>query len=814
MVIQTPLSYLIYKKETNHYAQKMLVRISNKLAFKLQFLFSMFIVWTTICHAQNVIVSGVVSSDSTEVKTYYIDVVQGNNPANTHKMDSPSFQLKVDASTIPCNLRIRKEGFRIMEVALADAENDTIDLGMLRLEPLSQALDEVVVTSKHPTVSYNKGIMSVKIEGTSLESMGKLMEMLEYVPGMIRKNNGVEVLGRGAPIYLLNGVEMQNTQFLSTLDAKQIRKIEIIKHPSSEYPSGTKAVVNIVTKKTLKDNISVTIGSQTMFRRKVSERPSVFISYKKDKWLTNLSYDYGYFQNLNKETYYRDIYSASRTFHVEWQRYSPAINKGQRMNYSVEYSPSDNHKIGLSYLFVHYNENWPVTGQNVESVSNKTTMVKDVIENEKIKNNQHLINLNWKGKLNDKSLLQFVQDISLVSKDGTDDVTETNVKTKSELHNITDSKYRSNIYTSNLKYVNKDLASMNCSLGLRYDYFKTEMETASNDIAKALERSYCNSVSTENIYSAYGELSKEWDKFDINAGIRYEYLKRSISNASEIGGKDVVTDGSDKFLAPHLSMEYRPNDDWSLSLSYSTSHTNPQLSMLNSGVIYKDSLTYETGAINLKPSQTHSLSFDVNWDAFSIGASYDYTKNEIITAYTQIDSESDVVCSNPVNLKSVNEFGITFGFNKNWNKLNANLNVYAGFPNSKITYLGDEIKVNKAFSNGNARLAYNTSSRLSIYTQFMYQSYRESDVSVQKCLNKWDIGITGNLGKLKYRLSFEDILHRAHFNNCYDRYQNVKDGTFGTNDMRGVTLSLSYKLFSKETKTEDKVGNRNLLNRL
>lgn len=792
---------------------QVLVRITNSSSLNL-LLLSSFLIGITVCRAQGINVSGIIVSDSTEVNTYYIDVVYGNNPANTHKMDCPSFQLKIEKNAFPCNLHIRKEGFRILEIALTETENDSIDLGMLRLEPLTQTLDEVVVTSKQPTVSYNKGVMSVKIDGTSLESMGKLMEMLEYVPGMIRKGNGVEVLGRGAPIYLLNGVEIRNTHFLSTLDAGQISKIEIIKHPSSEYPSGTKAVVNIVTKKTLKDNISVSVGSATVFRRKTSEFPIAFVSYKKGNWLMNLSYEYTYWKNLNKETYYRDIYSLARTFHAEWQREDYSLDKGHKLSYSVEFTPSDKHKFGLMYLFSHDDENEPITGQNVESSTNKAIVVKDVIENKKKKDNKHLMNIYWNGKLNEKSSLQFIQDISLVSKDGIEDVTETSLKTKSELHNITDSKYRSDVYTSNLKYKNEDLASLDCSFGLRYDYFKTEMETVSNDIAKALERSYCNSVSTENIYSAYGELSREWDKFDISAGIRYEYLKRSISNASEIGAKPVFVDDSNKGFFPHLSMEYRPNDDWSLSFNYDTDISYPQLAMLNSGVIYKDSLTYETGDINIKPSQTHSLSFDVNWNAFSISASYDYTKNEIITAYTQIDSESDVVCSNPVNLKSVSEFGITFGFNKNWNKLNANVNVYEGFPNSRITYLGNEIKVNKAFSNGNARLAYNMSSKLSIYTQFMYQSYRESDVSVQMCLNKWDIGITGNLGKLKYRLSFEDILHRAHFNNCYDRYLNVKDGTLGTNDMRGVTLSLTYKLFSKEAKTENEVSNTNILNRL
>ena len=232
-------------------------------------------------------------------------------------------------------------------------------------------------------------------------------------------------------------------------------------------------------------------------------------------------------------------------------------------------------------------------------------------------------------------------------------------------------------------------------------------------------------------------------------------------------------------------------------------------------MIYQDSLTYETGDINIKPTYTHTLSLGVNWKAFNIDVSYEYTKNYIITAYTQISEESDIVCSSPVNINGMNDLDIKFGFNKNWNKWNASAEIYVCFPHCNIVYLGKEITVNKPYSVGNARLSYDMSSKISFYTQFMYQSSNEHDVTVQKNLNKWDVGITGNIGRLKYSLSFNDILHRAHFNNVYDRYQNVKDGTFGTNDMRGLTISLSYKLFSsKSSETKNKIGNTNIINRL
>lgn len=793
----------------------MLVRIINRQSFKFLCLFGLLIIGITICNAQKVIVSGVVVSDSTEVKSYYIDVIQGNGSANTYKMDSASFQMNVDANTIPCNLRIRKEGFRIMEIALNDKENETIDLGMLRLVALSQALDEVVVSSKRPIVSISKGTMSVRIEGTTLENMGEFTDMIEYVPGMIRKNDKIEVLGRGLPLYLLNGIEIKDEEVLRSLKAEHISKVEIIKHPSSEYPSGTKAVINIITKKMLKDELSIDVASTTYFNRRTSELPSASFSYKKDKWLMNLSYKYLYGQNLNKETYYRDIFSSSRTFHAEWQRYSPYLGKEHNISYSVDYNCSDNHKIGFMYKFKHADRKEPITGQNIENGSTNGTILKDVIQDDKSRLDRHSINVNWTSKLTDSSSLQLIQDMVFNSEDYSDDVKETNVKTNSVLWNVTDGRNKSDIYTTNLKYKNENIASMTGSFGLRYDYFKTEMETGINDVLKEIERSYCNSVLTENIYSAYGELSKEWETFDISAGLRFEFLKRSISNASAIGAKPEVTDNSNKGLFPRLSMEYRPHENWSVSFNYETELSNPQLSMLNSGMVYKDSLTYKTGDVNIKPSYTHTLSLDVNWKAFTIGASYEYTKNYIITPYTQINSESDIVCSSPVNIKGINELDASLGFNKNWNKWNASADILVGFPHCRIMYLGKEITVNKPYSFGSARFSYEISSKISAYTQFMYQSSNESVTIVQKNLSKWDVGITGNLGRLKYNLSFDDILHRAHFNNVYKRFQNIKDGTFGTNDIRGVTISLAYKLFSsKSAKTKTEISNTNILNRL
>jgi len=767
-----------------------------------------------LCSAQDIRVTGVLVSDTTDTNVYYIDVVQDNVSKRTLKMEQPEFVVTLDKNDFPCNLLFRKDGFQTLVTSLTEASEGLVELGPLRLMPLSRLLNDVVVVSKRPMVSTKNGTINVRVEGTSLESMGGLTDMMEYVPGLVSRNGKIEVFGRGEPLYLLNGVEVKDESLISSLRSEQIKKIEIDKHPSSAYPSGTRAVVNIVTKTMVKDDLSVKVASDLTVKRKVGAGSSVFVSYKKNKLLMNLSYSFSDRGNLNKETYYRDIISPSRTFNSEWQREDYSVSKYHNFNYSLDYDLSENHKLGLNYLFSHSNETNDITGHDTENSSLNDVVERDVAIVGHNGNNRHLVNMHWNGRLSDNSTLSFTQDIVMNTKEMKDDVNENDVRTHSLLHNSTDNSYSSDIYTSNLKYNNKDIRSVDCTFGVRYDYFKTCMESGVFDVVKGVNRNNNNSKSIENIYSAFGEATKEWDRFSLTLGLRYEYLRRSVSSQSaDITGTD-RSDASDGGLFPQLSIEYNPNDKLSFSLFYETDKENPMLSMLNTGTIYKDSLTYERGNVNIRPSYTHSVSFEMDWAPLTFGVDYTYTKDYIITPYVQEDSESDIVVSYPVNLDAVRELCLTLGFYKTWNKWSFDLNACEFFPYSKIMYLGEMKEMKKPQTYGRAKLSFELSKKMSFFTQFVYQGSSESIDYVQKALNKWDVGMTGVIGGLTYSLSFNDILHCAHYNNAYSIYQNVKDGTYGTNDFRGVRMALSYRLFSKERMIRNRTANYDLINRL
>ena len=93
-------------------------------------------------------------------------------------------------------------------------------------------LDNVVVKGKIPRVQTKGSISKIQVANTVLAKMGTAMRMLYHTPGLHSVNDNVEVNGMGEPIYVLDGRVLSNANILSTLQADNIKSIEIDReHP-------------------------------------------------------------------------------------------------------------------------------------------------------------------------------------------------------------------------------------------------------------------------------------------------------------------------------------------------------------------------------------------------------------------------------------------------------------------------------------------------------------------------------------------------------------------------------------------------------
>ena len=88
----------------------------------------------------------------------------------------------------------------VMANAQTEQKVDTLSVDTMNI----QQLQEVVVRGQLPYTRLKGDAMVTRITGSVLEKAGTAQDVLRKVPGMIRKGDELEVIGRGKPVYYIN----------------------------------------------------------------------------------------------------------------------------------------------------------------------------------------------------------------------------------------------------------------------------------------------------------------------------------------------------------------------------------------------------------------------------------------------------------------------------------------------------------------------------------------------------------------------------------------------------------------------------------
>jgi len=133
----------------------------------------------------------------------------------------------------------------------------------------------------------------------------------------------------------------------------------------------------------------------------------------------------------------------------------------------------------------------------------------------------------------------------------------------------------------------------------------------------------------------------------------------------------------------------------------------------------------------------------------------------------------------------------------------------------KYPFMNEPVTANMLSWETQLNATYYLNKKITFYTNFEYDSRKESMNMFKRSVNQWNIGARGKF--LKDRLTMDlrvmDLLHGSNYNNLYNNYLNIKDGTRGTNDFRGVKLILSYIIFKNDIKVKAQRENEDVLMR-
>ena len=226
------------------------------------------------------------------------------------------------------------------------------------------ALDNVVVKGHMPRVKTKGSVSKIQVANTVLSKMGTAMRMLSHTPGLHSVNDNIEVNGLGEPIYVLDGRLLSDAKVLSTLQADNIKSIEIDRTPSVKYSPHGQPIITITTIKHINDFIFLSVGNYLKQTRMFSDVGILNVMGQYKGFSANLSYMGGKDGNKNKETYFRNIYRDD-IFSIEQKRETPITTLAHKVNFSADYQLNAKSRLGLYYFYQFNDEDNKAFGTNL-----------------------------------------------------------------------------------------------------------------------------------------------------------------------------------------------------------------------------------------------------------------------------------------------------------------------------------------------------------------------------------------------------------------------------------------------------------------
>ena len=520
----------------------------------------------------------------------------------------------------------------------------------IQMKEDAQMLGEVVVKSQLPKTFVKGDAMCTNVAGTILEKSGTASDMLSKVPSLEAERDGaVKVLGRGEAEVYINGRKMRDNSELTRLRADQIQSVEVVQNPGARYSASTKAVVRITLKKAQGEGFSFQDYASGMYQYSHTITNNLDVNYRTGGLDITASFwagRYGHQKQLqdNRMYYYVGPDRYEGVTHQEgkniWKGWSPQLQ--------VNYMVNENHSFGAFYKY----DRHPSTDfsdmfvtDNYENGVYHERSESDIRQNDQFR--KHIFNAYYNGKVGQLSI-----DLNI---DGLFDDTEIPGSTTEQTTAVGEEpivrKIESNTDNANNFWASKLILTYpiwkgNLSVGSEYSYnHRTDAYdfTATDAVPVKATDTEINESST----AAFLEYGRSFGKLFAQAGLRYEYLNNDYFDFGK-RQDEVCRTYSDWFPTAVISM---PIGQVQLSLSYRRDIERPNYGNLTSSTIYINRYTYQSGNPYLKPTYTHSITFNAAYKWVNFVANYDRIKQTVTMSTEPFPGSDDPLISliRPIN---------------------------------------------------------------------------------------------------------------------------------------------------------------------
>lgn len=514
-----------------------------------------------------------------------------------------------------------------------------LDLGVFELKDDAKTLNEVTVTGTTlDGISDKLDKKTFTLANNVAQSGGSILQAMQNLPGVTIQDGKVQLRGNDKIAVLIDGKQNAITGFgsqtgLDNIPASAIERIEIINNPSAKYDAnGNAGIINIIYKKSrqegLNGKIGLTTGLGALWIRKENLpgirpqyqatpkiNPSLSLNYRKNKVNTFLQADWLYTQTLNRNDFAQRIYDDGTVINQQVKR--NRTTTFSTVKTGIDWNPDDHNSFTVSaYLnrekildrgdIPYFNEDFSVRSRLWQFLEDevKYTATAAVLYQHKFKQPGHLLNASFNYTFHREDEKYFFTNImptftgedafKLLSDEHVADLNMDYIKPLKHGRLEGGFKFRRRTIPTNMQFFPGLNSPLDVNAGGWADY-------------------------KETIPAIYGNYVFESNTFELEAGLRFEYVK--VNYDVNPNHNTYKSDGYDYTRPfPNLRLGYKLNTQHKISLFYNERVDRPNEVDIRIFPKYDEPEVIKVGNPTLRPQFTKNieLGHKLTWDKGSL----------------------------------------------------------------------------------------------------------------------------------------------------------------------------------------------------
>lgn len=694
----------------------------------------------------------------------------------------------------------------------------------IRLEPDEISLQDIVVTARksRPMTTSSNGKIQIDIAQSYLTDIGNALDVLKHSPGIsVNNKGGISLASLGGTAIYVNGRKLmlqgdELSTYLRSMSSEKISRIEISHNPNASFGSeGAGGIINIILKASEKSGFFVTTSHGIGYWKNVKQNSDIALSYNTNKWQLGLNYNHSLgYHSMNYG--YEKVQNGDKNI-------SDTSDTDKRNTYSVgmDFSWLLNQK---NKLFINSTVNLlagPGETQTITQIYQGTNQLDNIL---KARNNYvEQKNLQYNNSMNylfqPSSKVQFSFSADWTHFDG-----KARCEQPNEYYSVDNTPLRSDFFysepdkdidiyalLSDFKFTpnaqNEILAGIKTTL-IKSD--NTFIFKKNGDIDTQRSNSFCYK---EKNLEAYAQYTYTWDKLELSAGLRMEYMY-IYNKLNSQTSQDAETNSQNHFrLFPNLSASYTINDKNKIALLYSRRQDKPRYEDLNPFEYLLDELSYWKGNPFLKPQVINKIMLSYTWSNLSLNLYYNKL-DDYFTSLTDVYGNNKTIMTTK-NIGTQQQVGFDAVFSKRltpWWELSATAGFYYFMNKLDYEIYKHEYKRPSCFLSASNSVLLPLGINLEISGRY-YSKRQGGSYEVSKPTGSMDVDLSKSWhdGRMRLSLLMTDVFHTER----WDSY-GIKDAlnlsSWGYGESRKVMLRFSYSFGKQKFEKVDK--NIEELNRL